>query len=172
MAKPSSFRAEISVNGDIHAAERIAEMGARALNTFPLMEAMKELLFAQQKARVLSTPWEPLKDSTVARKLAQNEDPSIFRDEWRPMAGRSTRTGNKLWFALTMNGATGQIKRATRTTATFGVDSAGRGSLYYARWVQNVHGTKRKILAISDADALVITMKTANWIYEGYGAGR
>lgn len=169
MARPSSFRAEIEVNGAAHAAERIAAMGARAFNTFPLMEAMKEVLFAQQKARVLSSPWTGLKDVTVQRKVAQNEDPSIFRDEWRPIGGNATRTGNKLWFALTLNGATGQIRRATRTTATFGVDSKGNNQLFYARFVQNAKGTQRKILAISDADALIITQKAANWINEGYG---
>lgn len=170
--KPSAFRAEISVNGDLHAAERIEAMGARAFNTVPVMEAVKEMLFAQQRARVLSEPWEPLKETTVARKARQGEDTSIFRDEWRPVGGLATRVGNKLWLALTMNGATGQIKRATRTTATFGVDSKGNHQLFYARMVQNVKGTKRKILAISAADATEITLKIANWIYDGYGAGR
>lgn len=160
------------MHGDLVAADRIAAMGARAFNTFPVMEAVKEMLFEQQKARVLSEPWEPLKSSTIARKERQQEDVSIFRDEWRPVKGSATRVGNKLWFALTVNGATGQIKRATRTTATFGVDSKGNHQLFYARMVQNVKGTKRRILAISAADATILTIKVANYIVDGYGAGR
>jgi hypothetical protein len=38
--------------------------------------------------------------------------------------------------------------------------------------VQNVKGTKRRILAISAADATILTIKVANYIVDGYGAGR
>lgn len=167
MSKPSAFRAQVLVNGDVHAAEQIDQMAARAFDTLPLMEEIKDLLFAQQKARVESQPWEPLKDSTIARKARQDQDTSIFRDEWRPIRGTATRIGNQMWLALTLDGATGQVKRATRTTAKFGLDSAGNHKLFYARFVQNVKGTKRKILAISEADALEITLRIAKWIYDG-----
>lgn len=163
--KPSAFRAEISVEGVDMAVAEFREMAKRAVNTAPLMARISELLFAQQKARVESTPWEPLKDSTIARKAAQGQNTGIFRDEWRPIKGSATRVGNKLWLALTLDGATGQVKRFTRTTATFGVDSKGNHQLFYARFAQNNHGTQRRILAISDSDAVEITMAIANYIY-------
>lgn len=170
MAAPTQFRAEVEVFGVSHSVEKLTAMGARAMNTLPLMEMIKELLFEQQRARVQSAPWAPLADSTITRKASQDEDVSIFRDEWRPIGGKATRVGNKLYLALTLDGATGQIKRATRTTATFGVQSKGNQQLFYARFAQNVKGTHRQILGISDDDALGITERVGNWIYVGESA--
>lgn len=160
----SQLQAEVDVFGADTTAAAIRSMGMRAYNTLPLMEELKEFLFETQSARVKSAPWTPLKETTVARKVATEEDPSILRDEWRPIGGRATRVGNKLYLALTLDGATGQIKRATRTWAIFGADAAGNHQLFYARFVQNVKGTKRRLLAIGEGDALTITAKVANWI--------
>jgi hypothetical protein len=167
--KPSAFRSEITVEGVDMTVGEFERMARRAVMTAPLMARISQLLFEQQKARVESAPWAPLKDSTLGRKAAQGENTAIFRDEWRPVKGRATRVGDKLWLALTLDGATGQIKRFTRTTATFGVDSKGNRQLFYARFVQNVKGTKRKILAISSEDALVISMEVAKYIYPAPG---
>lgn len=166
----SAFRAEITVMGATATAEKINLMGARAANTLPLMEMIKELLFVQQQRRVQSTPWVPLKEVTIARKMAQGENTAIMRGEWRMIGGQATRIADKLWLAMTLDGATGQIKRATRTTATFGVDSKGNHQLFYARFVQDVKGTKRRLLAISSADAVEILDRVGNWIYVGESA--
>jgi hypothetical protein len=162
----------VEVNGAVQAGERLRMLGSRAFNTLPIMETMAEFLFESQRARVQTEPWAPLKDVTVARKLSQDEDPGILKDEWRPIKGKPTRVGNKLYLALTLDGATGQVKRATRTTATFGVKSAGKQELFYARFVQNVKGTKRRILALSEADALAVTEGIGSWIVAGEGAGQ
>jgi hypothetical protein len=167
--KPSAFRSEITVEGVDMTVGEFERMARRAVMTAPLMARLSQLLFEQQKARVEKTPWAPLKDSTLKRKAAQGENTAIFRDEYRPIKGRATRVGDKLWLALTLDGATGQIKRFTRTTATFGVDSKGNRQLFYARFAQNNHGTKRKILAISAEDALVISMEIAKYIYPAPG---
>jgi hypothetical protein len=167
--KPSAFRSEITVEGVDMTVGEFERMARRAVMTAPLMARISQLLFEQQKARVESQPWEPLKESTLKRKAAQGENTGIFRDEWRPIKGTTTRVGNKLWLALTLDGATGQVKRFTRTTATFGVDSKGNRQLFYARFAQNNHGTKRKILAISSEDALAISVEVAKYIYPAPG---
>lgn len=174
--KPSAFRAEISVEGVDESVTAFRAMATRAAHTLPLMEEISQILFEQQKTRVEGLPWTPLKQVTIDRKARTNEDTTILHDEWRPLkGGKPSRVGNQLWLALTLDGATGQIKRATRTTATFGVDSKGNHKLYYARFVQNVKGTKRRILAISDEDALAICLRIAGYIYpapgERYGGG-
>ncbi|MGZ4530810.1 MAG: hypothetical protein ACXVXP_00490 [Mycobacteriaceae bacterium] len=163
----SEFRAEVEVFGANETAHKILEIGARAYNTLPLMEALKEYLFETQSARVKSAPWAPLTEGTVARKASQGENTEILRDEWRPIKGTPTRVGNKLYLALTLDGATGQIKRATRTWAVFGADSAGNHQLFYARFVQNVKGKKRRILAISEGEALTITQRVGSFIRFG-----
>jgi hypothetical protein len=168
----SEFRAEVEAFGVGETVEGLRMLGARAYNTFPLMEQLKEYLFMTQRQRVQEAPWTPLTEGTIARKASQNEDTSILRDEWRPIGGKPTRVGNKLYFALTMDGATGQLKTATRTWAIFGVKSHGKQELFYARFVQNVKGTKRRILAINESQALIITEKVAAWVRFGEGAGQ
>lgn len=170
MAKASrpAFRAEIEVFGVDQTAGRLKAIGARARDTFPLMERIKQVLFEQQAERARSMPWAPLQQVTIDRKIATQEDPTIFHDEWRPIKGSATRVGNKLWFALTMDGATGQIKRATRTTAQFGLDARGNRPLFYARFVQNTKGTQRRLLGISTANAEEILLTTAEYIYSGW----
>jgi hypothetical protein len=168
----SEFRAEVTVTGATETADMLRMMGARAYNTLPLMEVIKEKLFQASRERVQSAPWAPLKGTTIARKISQGEDPSILRDEWRPIRGRSTRVGNKLYLALTLDGATDQVKVATRTWAVFGVNAKGNNPLFYARFVQNVKGTKRKILAINQSTALEITEGVGAWIRFGEGAGQ
>lgn len=161
----SEFRASVEVMGVQHTEDMIARMGARAYNTLPLTVELAEFLARSQRQRVEEAPWAPLADDTVARKASQGEDTGILKDEWRPIKGAPTRRGNALYSALTTAGAPGQIKRATRTWAIFGVDT--KGELFYARFVQNVKGTKRRILAISATDALTITERVANYITHG-----
>lgn len=161
----SEFKAVVEVEGVAHTADMLARMGARAYNTLPLTEQLAEFLAASQRQRVEEAPWAPLTDDTVARKASQGEDTGILKDEWRPIGGTPTRRGNALYNALTTDGAPGQIKRATRTWAIFGVDT--KGDLFYARFVQNVKGTKRRILAISAADGLAIVEKVANYVTHG-----
>jgi hypothetical protein len=164
--KPSGFRTEITIEGVDSTAEEFRAMGERAMMTLPLMERLKEILFVQQRARVQSEPWEPLMDSTIARKVADHEDPSIMRGEWRMVrGGRASRVANKLWLAMTLDGATGQVKRATRTTATFGVQAKGTQQLFYARFAQNNHGKQRRLLAISADDAMDLNLEIAHYIY-------
>jgi hypothetical protein len=143
----------------------LARIGARAYQTLPLTEQLAEFLAVSQRQRVQEAPWAPLTEGTVARKASQGEDTGILKDEWRPIKGTPTRRGMALYNALTSDGAPGRIKRATRTWAIFGVET--KGELFYARFVQNVKGTKRRILAISDTDALTITERVANYITHG-----
>lgn len=167
-ARPSQFRAHIEVNGDVHAAERLQAIGKRARKTRPLMEAVVGMLFTQQRARIASKPWAPLADSTVGRKISENENPDIFRDEARRIKGTPTRTPDAMYHALTTPNAPGQLRYVTNASATFGLDSKGRGPFFYARFVQNVKGTQRRILAISEADALELTKLVASYIYDGW----
>src|SRR6185312_7122318 len=99
----------------------------------------------------------PLEDSTAERKEKEGEIPELFRDERRRIRCEDTRDRDALYRALTQVSAPGQLKHATRTTATFGLQSAGQGPFFYARFVQNVKGNKRRILAISTDDAMIIT---------------
>lgn len=163
----SEFRAEVIVSGAHETAAAIREMGRRAYETLPLMEELKELLFESQRERVQSAPWTPLTEGTVERKSAQGSNTAILRDEPRLIGGTPTRSRDALYMALTTDGAPGQIKRATRTWAIFGADSAGNHSLFYARFVQNVKGTKRRILAINEGTASTVTERVANYIRPG-----
>jgi hypothetical protein len=160
----------VEVNGALQAGERLRMLGSRGYNTLPLTEKLVEVLAASQRKRVEEAPWAPLTEGTVARKVSTGENPAILRDEWRPIKGKATRTGNALYLALTLDGATGQVRAATRTRATFGVNT--KGNLFYARFVQNVKGTKRRILAIDEATALTVTEMVGSWLFFGEGAGQ
>lgn len=168
----SEFRAEVIVTGAAETAAEFRSMGARAYNTLPLTEQIKELLFESQRERVQQAPWAPLKDSTITRKSAQGSNIGVLRDEPRTINGTPTRRRDALYTALTVNGAPGQIKRATRTWAVFGADAAGNHPLYYARFVQNVKGTHRRLLAINQTTALGIVERVGSWIRFGEGAGQ
>lgn len=160
----SEFRAYVEVNGAVESAAMIRSMGSRAYNTLPLMGQLAEYLAQTQRDRVRQAPWIPLADVTVERKIGQGSNPAIMRDEPRRIKGTPTRQRDALYRALTVSGAPGQIKRATRTWAIFGVDSAGNHQLFYARFVQNVKGAKRRILAINEEQALTITERVALYI--------
>ena len=168
MPRPSGFRAQIEVNGDVLAAERLEGIGRRARKTRPLMETIVGVLFTQQRARIASKPWKPLADSTVERKISENENPDIFRDEARRIKGQPTRTPDAMYQALTTPNAPGQLRYITNASAAFGLDSKGRGPFFYARFVQNVKGNQRRILAISADDALQLTQLVASYIYDGW----
>jgi hypothetical protein len=140
----SRFRAQVTIEGLAVTEEFFKEMGNRAFATEVLMEEMAERLEIAARSRLQGSPWKPLASDTVARKSAQGEDTGIMRDEWRPIGGTPTRRGDALWTAL--DGGAGSYKHATRTTATYGVNT--KGEFFYARFVQNVKGTKRKLLAI------------------------
>lgn len=173
MPAASRIRLAVEVNGAKVAADALLAMGERAFNTQPLTEMLVRELFDESRKRVQQAPWKPLTDGTVRRKSSQGEDTGILRDEWRPIKGVPTRRGDALYTALTTWGAPGQLARATRTMATFGVHSAGQGPLFYARFVQNVHGTKRRILAISEARAIAISEMVVRYITHGaISAGR
>lgn len=166
--RPSALRAYIEVNGDILAADAIKSIGRRASHTRPLMEVIVGQLQQQQRARVAAKPWKPLEDSTVEKKTRENEDPEIFRDSSRRIKGVPTRVPDALYRAITQAGAPGQLRLVTRASATFGIKSAGHGELFYARFVQNVKGNQRRILAISETDALALVRTTASFIYDGW----
>lgn len=173
MPAASRIRLAVEVSGANKSAEAFGAMAERAYNTLPLTEMLVRELFDISRKRVDRAPWAPLTDGTVARKNAQGEDSGILRDEWRPIKGVPTRKGDLLYTALTQWGAPGQYKRATRTMATFGVQSAGQGPLFYARFVQNVKGKKRRILAVSRADAAGISEMVVRYITSGLiSAGR
>lgn len=155
------------MTGAAETAKAILAMGERAYNTLPLMEEIKEILFESQAERVQSAPWTPLTEGTVERKTSEGSNPAILRDEPRYWKGKPTRTPDALYLALTLDGATNQIKRATRTWAIFGANSSGTNQLYYARFVQNVKGKKRRILAINEETAMTVTEMVANYIRPG-----
>lgn len=162
----SRFRANVLVEGVAVTEEYLQGMGNRAFGTEILMEEMCEMLEIAARARLAGTPFKPLTDGTVARKQSQGEDTRLIRDEWRPIGGTPTRQGDALWTAL--DGGAGSYKVATRTTATYGVNT--KGNLYYARFVQNVKGTKRKLLAIPAEYAVGMVDKIASYII-GIGDG-
>ena len=156
----SQFKAVVEIAGLDMAEASIKEMGDRAYNTTILMEELMEELEIAARARLADPGWAPLTEGTVTRKASQGEDTSIMRDEWRPIAGNPTRRGDALYTAL--QGGPGSYKAATRTTATFGVNTTGE--LFYARFVQNVKGTQRKLLAIPEQYAVLIVDKTVRYI--------
>jgi hypothetical protein len=162
----SRFRAQVVIEG-LHVTEAyMKEMGDRAFATEILMSELAEMLEIAARHRLEKAPWRPLTSGTVARKEAQAENTDIMRDEWRPIAGTPTRRGDALWTAL--NGGAGSFKHATRTTATYGVNT--KGDLFYARFVQNVKGTKRKLLAIPAEDAVGITERIVQYILGVHGS--
>lgn len=169
MARPSRLRVGVEVEGLNEALATIDGIGNRAYQTTPLMSMIVQHLAGISRERVEGEkPWKPLTPGTMARKSAQGEDTGILRDEWRPIAGTPTRQGDMLYRALTQDGAPGQLRHWTRTFAQFGVKSAGQGELFYARFVQNVHGTKRKILAIKPDQAVEIGGMVARYIGHGH----
>lgn len=143
-ATASRFRAQVTIEGLEVTEGFLREMGHRAFATEVLMEEIAEQLEIAARSRLSGTPWKPLAEDTVVRKSGQGEDTRVMRDEWRPIGGTPTRRGDALWTAL--DGGPGSYKVSTRTTATYGVNT--KGDLFYARFVQNVKGTKRKLLAI------------------------
>jgi hypothetical protein len=166
--KPAAFRAEVEVFGAKQSAEALRNMGERAYNTGPLMVELLLVLADSQRERMKTAPWAALKENTVERKAEQGEITEIFRDESRPIKGSPTRVPDALYNAITVPGAPGQLRHTTRTWAVFGVQSAGKGQLFYARFVQNVRGTRRKILAISEETALTVAERTASYVYSGW----
>lgn len=167
--KLSNHRVVVEVAGAKESAEAIRLMGERAYNTWALTEEMVTFLADEQRERIKkASAYEPLETSTVERKLEEGENPEIFRDEARMIKGTATRERDALYRAVTVPGAPGQLRRNTRTWAVFGVESAGKGKLFYARFVQNVRGHKRKILAISAEGAMTIAERSANYITHGW----
>lgn len=166
--KPSAFRAYVEVNGDVRAADAIKAIGHRAAHTLPLMEVVVGQMAQQQKRRVESKPYTPPQANTVARKASENQNPDIFRDEARRIKGQPTRVPDALYRAATSAGAPGQLRHITRASATFGLKSAGNGEFFYARFVQNVKGKKRRIFAISETDALALVKTVASFVYDGW----
>lgn len=156
----SQLRAVVEIDGLTASEDMIKRMGDRAFNTEVLMEEMAEALEIAARARLSSAPWKPLTAGTVARKASQGEDIRLMHDEWRPIGGTPTRKGEALYTAL--DGGPGSYKLATRTTATYGVHTTG--DLFYARFVQNVKGTKRKLLAIPAEFAVGMADKVASYV--------
>jgi len=156
----SRLRAVVEIDGLMASEALLKDMGDRAFATEVLMEEMTELLEIAARSRLNSAPWRPLTPGTVARKSSQGEDTRIMHDEWRPIAGTPTRQGDALWTAL--DGGAGSYKLATRTTATYGVHTTG--NLFYARFVQNVKGTKRKLLAIPAEFAVGMADRVATYV--------
>jgi hypothetical protein len=163
----SKFRASVLVQGVDVTETYLRDMGERAFATEVLMSEIAEMLEIAARSRLHGSPWKPLTDGTVARKSAQGEDTGIMRDEWRPIKGTPTRRGDALYTAL--DGGAGSFKHATRTTATYGVNT--KGDLFYARFVQNVKGTKRKLLAIPADHAVGMVDRIASYILGIHGGG-
>jgi hypothetical protein len=168
MSTASRFRAQIQVQGVAVTEGYLKEMGNRAFATEVLMSELAEMLEIAARDRLAKKPWKPLTSGTVARKASQAENTDIIRDEWRPIAGTPTRRGDALWTAL--DGGAGSFKHATRTTATYGVNT--KGDLFYARFVQNVKGTKRKLLAIPADAAVGMVDRIATYILGIHGDPR
>lgn len=167
-AKPSKHRVVVDVFGIKETSEALRAMAERAYNTYPLTRETVAFLADEQRERMNKSRYLPLTAGTTERKILQGENPGTFRDEYRPIKGQPTRRRDALYQAVTVPGAPGQIRRATRTWAIFGVDSAGKGELFYARMVQNVKGRKRKILAISEKGAMTLGERAANYITSGW----
>lgn len=168
MARPSQLKAVIEINGDDIVAESLLALGKRAYETRPLMERVVGVLQTQQARRIDAKPYEPLTEETTARKVRELENPDIFRDEARFIKGAPTRMPDDLYQAVTSSSHPGQLRYVTRASATFGLKSAGNGPLFYARFVQNVKGKKRRILAISPANARILVSGVASYIYDGW----
>jgi hypothetical protein len=156
----SQFKAIVEIEGLKASQDLLKECGERAYHSTLLMEELSEMLEIAARARLAKAPWVPLTGGTVTRKASQGENTAIMRDEWRPIAGTPTRKGDALYAAL--DGGPGSYKLATRTTATYGVHTTG--DLFYGRFVQNVKGTKRKLLAIPAEYAVGMTDKVATYI--------
>jgi hypothetical protein len=168
VARPSQLKAYVDVNGDVAAADALKSIGYRASHTRPLMEQIVGVLQAQQARRIQSDPYTPLAEDTVERKVRELENPATFRDESRMIKGKPTRVPDNLFKAVTSPTHPGQLRVVTRASATFGLKSAGNGEFFYARFVQNVKGTKRRILAISPGNAQILVSGVASYIYDGW----
>lgn len=169
MAAGKYPRFELTVIGADIAAADMEAIGARARNSGPLMQELKEMLFQQQKARVESLPWPGLADSTVERKTRQNLTPELLRDEPRTIGGNDTRRRDQLWDTLTRRSAQGKSVRATRTVARYGIKADGASKLFYARFFNYGNGKggpPRQLLGISGENAAEIVVKVSEWLYK------
>lgn len=168
MAKASAFRARVEVNGAVQSADMIRRIGARARNTWPVTTKAVEVLQRQQAARVESKPWMGLAEETIARKARESELTEVFRDEQRLIHGQPTRVADAAYSVVVgAIGYPGQLAKATRTTATFGLQSKGKQFFWYMRLAQNAKGNKRRYLAINENDALELTDVVATYLVWG-----
>ncbi len=156
----SSLRVECEVNGDLVTHDMLRLMGQRAYNIAPIGEAIGELLKKDVAARAQGQPWLDITDETKARKERQEELPLVMRDERRPVRGEDTRRPDELWDALTTGSGT-RIS-FTRTTVKYGIPV--QGDLFYARMVENVKGTKRRLMAVTEEGAFAMAVLVSDYV--------
>lgn len=162
--RPSKIGIGVEIVGALETAAVMERIGERAYKTRPLMERGLVMLQRSQAARMEKAPWKPLTAQTTSRKIRQGEIPELMRDESRPIGGQPTRAPDAVYYGVTQPSFPGQIKLVTRTMATFGLDSKGKGPFFYARFVQNVKGTQRRLMAIDIDTAVAFTNMVLYWL--------
>lgn len=106
----------------------------------------------------------PPSAKTVENKTAAGESTKILSADWRMQNGRATRDGGYLWAALSSGG---NIKRATRTTATVGIRA--RGGAFYVKFIDRGTASMpaRRLVTITESDAAEYTGLAVRWLLSG-----
>lgn len=160
MARASTFRGSVTIEGSEAVRALAEELGRRAVETTALMELMAEPLAAAVRDYADMKPWAPLADTTVARKADQGLSTDILRDEPRYIKWSPTRVPDDLWSTLQKGGDRVHV---TRTTVTLSISRTGRR--FYAYFLQNTKkGPKRILMAIPEKNAGEIIALTGAWL--------
>jgi hypothetical protein len=162
-AKAGKF--EVRIEGGDELNDNMEAIAKRLLDGKVFMAEGVEMMQACSIARWNSHPWEPEAQSTQTRKAREGASTEVFRDQRSQGTSKSRqRTPDALYHAVTSPHDPGQVRRVTKTAATFGIRASGRGPLFYARFASNVKGVKRRILAMNPATVALVTRRYCRYI--------
>jgi hypothetical protein len=162
-AKAGKF--EVRIEGGEELNDNMEAIAKRLLDGKVFMAEAVEMMQECSIERWESDPWAPEAPSTQQRKASEGLSTQVFRDQGSQGTTASRkRIPDALYHAVTSPHDPGQVRRVTKSAATFGIRASGRGPLFYARFASNVKGVKRRILAMNPATVLLITEKYRRFI--------
>jgi len=162
------FSVHMGITGADETCSALEDMALALIKSKPIMVKAMPIIQRQMIERMAEAPWLPLTEGTVERKIGQFENPEVFRDESRPIRGKATRIPDLLYHAIVTPGTPGALRRVTPKSATFGVESKNGQLLWYARFVQNVKGRQRRILAFTPANAIELAELVKYEVYSSW----
>ena len=168
MARRRRSKADGVIDIDCSQAEDMLEGVVERLKDMkPVNKQIVEVIAAKQAERFHNNNWAPLAESTKKRKESQGKSTEVFRDE--TSGGKQPREADGLYHVITTPNHPGQIKRASKKKATFGIKTTGQ--YYYAPMAQNAGGkkgkkgiTKRWLLGMEKTDVLIFAKMVTGFI--------